>query len=334
MSATITSQGEMQQVIEQIGNLYQSLAALRARIEPLNPRNFSILAEGHLGEIRKLQRDLDEYAGALAADEGAVPLWLRVTGPDIDWRSAPTSVLTSVLDTLRKGVQTVAELFLTGGLATRPTSELKRACDFRVVALSPGSLRVGVRLPDGEQGISIAVQSALRDYLTAAAWAGSERTEMDLEALIPDTRRRIVVLNEVARLVPRERGQVETVEFSGNLVPTAPLVVLQRTSRPRINRAIDRSVEERVETYVGDLREIDLDDCSFMLRNAGRIETETVQDVGVFQIECRFPEELLEAAKEALDKRVEVTGRRPQQEARKAHPLIVNRLQIVEEDRH
>ena len=62
---TITSLEGMRQAIEQMGRLYEGL---RHEFEPVNPRNFATLAEGHLDEIRRLQRALDEYSGATAVD--------------------------------------------------------------------------------------------------------------------------------------------------------------------------------------------------------------------------------------------------------------------------
>ena len=82
---------------------------------------------------------------------------------------------------------------------------------------------------------------------------------------------------------------------------------------------------QRLETHVGDLREIDLDHCSFVLRNLETREGE------VLQVECQFLEELLEAAKDALDKRVRVSGSRPIDEGRRARALMVSRLEILDE---
>lgn len=323
MTPRITSHEQMLQAVGQLGRLYGALAALRREVEPLNPQTFAILAEGHLDDIRRLHEELDRYAGAVAARDLGVPLWVRVIGPGIEGYAAPTSVLTSILDALRKGVATVAEFILTGGLTTRPTAALKTASDLRILALAPGSLRVGVRLPDGEGEENRAASEALGDYLNVASWAGSGRSTEALEELIPDSRRRTVVLTEVARLVPREKGQVETVELSGVLLAENPEpVVLSRPSRERINGAIDRAAAERVETHVGDLREIDLDESSFVLRNA---------EDGSPQVRCYFPAEMVEAAKEALDKRIRVTGARPVKEGRHAPPLMVSRLEIVDE---
>jgi hypothetical protein len=324
----IATPNQMEQAIEQLGRIYQSLAALRREVEPINPRNFAVLAEGHLAEIRRLQRQLDEYAGLIAAGQHAVPLWLRVVGGGLDWSAAPTSVLTAVLDALRKGVRSAAELTLRGALTTRPTAELKRSTDFRLLAFAPGSVRVGVRLPAGEGDVSGAVAEALNDYLKVAAWAGSEKAEGDLAEVVPDVARRRLLLNEVGRLVPRERGQIEEIELSGGLLRAVCLpeqISLSRQTRARINSVLDGLPQQGVETHVGDLREIDLDRCSFVLRNAGAGRG------AVVQVECLFSEELLETAKEALDKRVEVTGTRTLDEGRRAKPLAVTRLEIIEE---
>jgi hypothetical protein len=328
MTATITSRDGMQQAIEQLARLYDGLASLRRDVEPLNPRNFATLAEGHLDEIRRLQHELDTYAGAVAADQQAAPLWLRVVGPNIEWQSAPTSVLTSILDAFRKGVQSVAELILTGGLTTRPTATLKRSADFRIVALAPGSLRVGVALPSEEGEVPAAVAQGLNEYLEAAAWVASDESEARLLARVPDERRRRLLLTEVARLVPRDRGQVELVEFSGSLVRSARIagtISLARQGRARIDGALNRMPQSRVETHEGDLREIDLDKYSFVLRN---LETHADE---VLQVECQFLPELLEAAKDALDKRVQITGSRLVDEGRRARPLLVSRLEILDE---
>jgi len=61
----IQTDPQLQQAIEQIEGLYQGLDALRADILPKNPRNFAVLAEGPLDEIRKLQAEIDRYISRL-----------------------------------------------------------------------------------------------------------------------------------------------------------------------------------------------------------------------------------------------------------------------------
>ncbi len=62
----IQNEAQLQQALEQIENLCRAVQSLRAELFPKNPRNFAILAEGPLDEIRKLQALVDEYVGGLA----------------------------------------------------------------------------------------------------------------------------------------------------------------------------------------------------------------------------------------------------------------------------
>ena len=63
----ITTEAQLQQAIEQIQGLCQALDSLRRDILPKNPRNFAIMAEGPVDEIRKLQADIDAYLTRLEA---------------------------------------------------------------------------------------------------------------------------------------------------------------------------------------------------------------------------------------------------------------------------
>ena len=57
----IQSEAQLQQALEQIENLCRAIQSLRADVFLKNPRNFAILAEGPVDEIRKLQADVDDY---------------------------------------------------------------------------------------------------------------------------------------------------------------------------------------------------------------------------------------------------------------------------------
>lgn len=69
----IQTEAQLQQALEQIENLCRAVQSLRADVFPKNPRNFAILAEGPVDEIRKLQVDVDDYLTRLeGAPAGAV----------------------------------------------------------------------------------------------------------------------------------------------------------------------------------------------------------------------------------------------------------------------
>jgi hypothetical protein len=52
---------QVYQAIEQMGRMQRILESYRNEILRLNPRNFAVLAEGPLEQIRQLQAQIDDY---------------------------------------------------------------------------------------------------------------------------------------------------------------------------------------------------------------------------------------------------------------------------------
>ena len=324
----ITDDEGLSQAVEQLVRAYRALAALRTEVLPSSPDWFSLMAEGPLDQIQQLRQEIEEYTGAAIAEKHAAELWLSIEGRGVRQGDGPASVLTALLDALRKGIQLVAEFMTTGQLTTRPTAALKRACDLRVITLKPGSLQVGVRLPEPDQpelwddGLFKEVRQAAQDYLLVAAWAGSDAGPDSLTRQFPESEKLRLLLNAVKPFVPRPRGDVESITLSGRLVPTDSPIRLHRQVSLRIDQAIDWTTQEQVETHSGDLREIDLDNLTLTLRNAPDPR----------EVRCTFDESLLEIAKEALDRKVLVTGiRRPKEGRRAPAALDIIRLEIIED---
>jgi len=59
---------QLYQAIEQMGRMQRILESYRDEILDKNPRNFAMLAEGPLEQIRQLQSQIDDYVRRL---EGA-----------------------------------------------------------------------------------------------------------------------------------------------------------------------------------------------------------------------------------------------------------------------
>ena len=57
----IETEPQLRQAIEQMENLWQAINSLRAEVFPQNPRNFAVLAEGPLEQIRQLEKQIDAY---------------------------------------------------------------------------------------------------------------------------------------------------------------------------------------------------------------------------------------------------------------------------------
>jgi hypothetical protein len=324
----ITTEGGFRLALEQLERVYKALADLKTGHPRASESWRAVMAEGWIDQARQLQREIDEYTGLAALEESQAELWLAVEGRGIGEGVGPMSILTALLDALRKGVQAVAEFLYAGRLSRRPPAVLKEACDWRVVALLPGSLKVGVRLPDPPEqpglwdGAAPDIPRAVREFLDVVSWAASDAGPEALDGRFPDPDQRRALLNAVKPLVPRPCGAVERLTVSGRAVPSGRPIRLTRAVAPRIDGAIDRTAAAQVEDHVGDLREIDLDNHSMAIRNAADVR----------EVRCTFDESLLEAAKEALDRRVKVTGaRQPGAGRRASASLHVFRLELLDE---
>jgi hypothetical protein len=286
------------------------------------------MAESVVDHIQRLRCEIDEYIGLRSAVSELAEFWMRLEGPEIEPGDAPTSIITAMLDTLRVGVQTVAEYLERGSITARPTAELKQACDLRVVAWVPGSIQVGLRLPEmvslglEEGSPRTHVRQALGLYLRAAVWAGSEDDTSELEQELPEPEQRRLLLSQVSRLIPRPRGDLDLVELFGREVPRGP-VRMHRGTREKVQQAISKTLEEDTIRAEGVVREIDLDQRSFIIRDP-RVDSET---------RCAISPEfddLLEIAKHAVDHRVVVTGKRQRDPTRRiSFPLQVREIEVL-----
>ena len=58
---------QLYQAIEQMGRMQRILESYRNEILTKHPRNFALLAEGPLEQLRQLQKQIDEYIQRLEA---------------------------------------------------------------------------------------------------------------------------------------------------------------------------------------------------------------------------------------------------------------------------
>jgi hypothetical protein len=65
----IQSDAELSQTIRAMERLYLGLAAIRRDVFPRDERYFALMAEGPVDELRKLQREVDEYVGFSLAEK-------------------------------------------------------------------------------------------------------------------------------------------------------------------------------------------------------------------------------------------------------------------------
>jgi hypothetical protein len=57
----ISNDDQFNQAVQQLERMYRALATLRAEVLPMNARQYAVMAEGPLDQIRHLQEEIEAY---------------------------------------------------------------------------------------------------------------------------------------------------------------------------------------------------------------------------------------------------------------------------------
>lgn len=267
----IESEAKLRAALEALATLYSGLEALRREYGD-RPRQLRLMAEGPLDEIVRLEAELQAYT-QLFSPTPVVPVWLTLAGGLVRWSETPSRILAGALDSLRRGVQSLAQFDLMGRTDSRPTRHLLEASDPDVVLFQPGSLRVGLRWRHSRQANFLETEASASEAAVERAIQTAIRAVRELDIRGPsalaneDPVRRRLIFRVVARLAPTSREGFDVLSLSGPEVGEAsPVVLSARTNE--LARAAIRELTTQAETrYEGEIREIDLDRRTFYLRS-------------------------------------------------------------------
>lgn len=227
------------------------------------------------------------------------------------WIGALTWLLSSVETNLRKLSTAVLDLWGADG------KTLGKHLDMRVPGIVPGSIWIGVKLippkadllPQDTQlmqslGAQIGALPALTRYID------DEGISDGIREASPDPALRDVQLGALYRLAPTGRKGIHTVELSS---PSQGHASLSQRERVVLHEAVvkPRRVSGAVGSFVGDVREADLDKTRLHLRN--------VEGIGTLR--CVLPDLPADKAAKLLGKTVRVTG--TYQSDREGRPRLI-----------
>ncbi|HKV40093.1 MAG TPA: hypothetical protein VJX67_12845 [Blastocatellia bacterium] len=246
----IQNQEQLERTRSAIANLERALQSLKRDVLPKNPKRFALMAEPDVADIRRLRADVDEYIGVTAAISEEAQVWMRLKGPGLESDQAPASIVSSTLKTLSDGILAIAEFTNRRSGNAVPSGALKHACDLEIVAWVPGSIQLGLRLPEAplREGKEEA-RLALTRYLEAAEWVGSEAGPEQYQQEMNDAELGGLLLKQVNKLLPKP-GDLESVEIAGRFPKARRTAILRRKSKGRIRQAIrlldvDKNAEPR-----------------------------------------------------------------------------------------
>ena len=245
----MTTTEQIDQIMELLGGMYRALVTVKERELPAHPALYAVMAEGAVAQIQEFQHQLDEISGYSLALERQADLWLRIAGPQITWPDTPVRVLVSCLDTLQTGITKIALSLAprkpAGGERARFLDALRRACALQMIALQPGSVQIGLRLPILEEltteydsllwqeAVSTA-QRAVEEFVQVAAWLAAEDMLNIAEDQQAETLSRRLALETLQNLLSQASQEVESLEIAGRYRPVRQPVHLTAQSTTRL----------------------------------------------------------------------------------------------------
>lgn len=276
-------------VREQLSRAEAALVSLRETVRPQSEERFRLMSEAYVEQILGLRAQVNEYLGISAVDTISSDLVIGLEGQSVRFGEVPASLVIRVLDTFRRGLQSLLEMKQSHDATQRTSGRRKqwieRLCDPPIVGLAPGSVQIHLGEPDTGELFTQEDRQLYRagiDLLVAGlAWASGddERAANEL-ASAPEMRHELLTV--VRKLVPPRSGLVEAVSFQGRAIGAGRSFRLTQATRSRVDAELKRIATTVEQTEVtGTIREVDLDQNTFILRE---------RDGGLPNLECEYDE--------------------------------------------
>ncbi len=278
-------------------------------------RDLAVLHGGSIDEVSQpylvLLRSLyaDEFPFAQLVDSS--DLVARFSGPAVDVNDPTVSIVISVFSDIREQIRSIARSVV--GLATDRQIRWPSNLDPHLAGIARGSLVVGVsvappRLPTARAQLELdgvsdqvftSIRTAVRSLATVARHVGESAMDSSFRDAFPDPAVRDTVLVAAKRLAPTGRRGIDSVSFFSADSTENKAAALTPKSRAVIVGALMTPVQQPGSgTFVGALREVDLD--------ARRFEIRGVEGIG--SIRCVYSDRHDAIVRKALDARVRVSG--------------------------
>lgn len=193
-------------------------------------------------------------------------------------------------------------------LATADAKKIARDIDIRLAGMAPGGLYVGfalsppestlLGLPQGEDDSAFAaVRGAIRSLPVVVSYIGAEHVSREIADALPDPAIRDAGITAAFHLAPTGRRGIHTIGLSASGVESASLSLRERVVLRHALQGAPMMRQRIKGSFVGEIREVDLDARRFHLRG--------IPNVGTLRCVWSAP---VEDARHWLGRAVKVTG--------------------------
>jgi hypothetical protein len=250
------------------------------------------ISEMLLRPYREMLQTLYERDLPLAKLADASDLLLHVRGPAASGPAPKVSMLTRILTSTRDEVTRLAKQL--GGVVTL---RVPAALDMDLVGLAAGSLFVGLSASDKAEGGND-TREAVRTLASVSDLLSANASVQQLASTVTDPAARDIAVGAVRHLAPSGQIGIKEIEILGREVARPTSLTTETRRHARAVMAQRAATSTKTVTFIGTVREVDLDASRFEIRNVDGND----EDV-------RCAHELEEKdVKQIVDKRVRVSG--------------------------
>lgn len=258
-----------------IKKLEDILESLKRKLLPDNEAQFKAMAEVYVRKIIELREQIEAYIGMDIVIIKEEDINLHINGPCIDYGSIPISVLSSYLDNLKKSIQKTYSILNNISRAPQIISNLS---DFRLMAYQPGSVNLALTLPESQISFfdEYSINNTLEVYFDILRWINSGIKSDYIDRMDEEIFEKLLI--NIVRTLPDDKN-ITNVEICGNKIKNKEKIYLNAKSREIVFNAIDKiEKKEQIVKLEGNIRELDLDKHTFILRN--------IQGYNLNQVKC------------------------------------------------
>jgi hypothetical protein len=213
----------------------------------------------------------------------------RAIGEEVVLGKMPASVVAFVADATRRAFKIILDFKFETRAEGRPTEEHRALYDLPIQQFAFASFELSFGAPDEGFFPREAVREAAVLLMDGLRWASEVNNR---EPLLGETdEQRAAVLRAALLLTPPLTGAIEEVQVSGLWVPRER-VRLTRESRRKVKAELRTVDQDHVVAYNGRIREVDIDNLSFILRDTddgqdrkGYIGEEHLDDVLLYLLD-------------------------------------------------
>lgn len=249
--------------------------------------------------IRRREKPFEKLLETLYVHDLAVAklgdesdLLIHVKGPGASAPAPKVSILTKMLGGTRDQITKLAKQ-----LAHVNALRVPSALDMRFVGLARGSLFIGFAVSD--EADAQLTRRAIQLLGEASVLVAQDKSLEEVGGLIEEPAERDIVVAAIRHLSPSNRSQIDEVELLGKSVTKSVSLTMdtRRHATSLMTQPAKMAKKERAE-FVGTIRELDLDEKRFMLRN-----------IDGYSNEIRCAHDLDEAeAQKLMNRRMRVRG--------------------------